>query len=271
MEIKFLNISLKNKNKYVIKNLNLSIKHSLITGVYQDNLKIIPNLLTQNINYLKGNILIDNVSFYAYEDNLISYIDNNFNFLTRSVSDEFFLASHKINNPKNEEYLNKIISSLKLFDLSEIFLERNINTLSKSEKKLVKILTNLIIDPDILIFDEPFLYFDKDNREKFKKVILELKRKYNKTIIILSDDINILYEISDELIVFKENQVLIADKVKNIFKNLVFLENNSIPLPNLILFNKIALNYKQKLTSHKDVKDLIKEVYRNVTEFKKEV
>lgn len=269
MEIKFLNISVKNRNKYIVKNLNLLIKHNLITGIHFDNLKIIPKLLTQTIDYAKGNILIDNVSFYAYQDNLISYSDNNLNFYTKTVSDEFFLASHKYNNQDNKEYLDKIISSLKLFNLDESFLEKDINVLSKSEKKIVKILTSLIIDPDILIIEEPYLYFDKENIRKIKKILIELKRKYNKTIIILSNDINVLYELADDLVLFKDNQILITDSSKTIFKDISFLENNDIELPNIILFNKIALKYNQKLTNHKDIKDLIKEVYRNVTEIKK--
>ena len=41
-------------------------------------------------------------------------------------------------------------------------------------------------------------------------------------------------------------------------------------LPDLIKFKQIALKYNYKLNNYKDIKDLIKEVYKNVQETKKE-
>lgn len=269
MEIKFLNISIKNKNKYLIKNLNLDIKDGLITGIYKDN-KTITNLLLNKTNY-QGQVLLDNLELNQYDENIISFVsllDNN-TFLTKTVSDEFYLAKRKLKDTE-DTYLKKVISSLMMVGLDEFYLQREITTLSKTEKRLLQVAIALISNPDIIIFEEPFLYLSKNARSDISRIIIELKKKYKKTIIILSCDINVLYELSNNLIIFNDNKFLISDTVNSIFKDIDFLEKNKIELPNLILFNKIATIYNQKLTNHKDVKDLIKEVYRNVSEIKKE-
>lgn len=270
MEIKFLNVSLKEKNKYLIKNLNLQIKSNEITGIYNDNFSIISKLLTTDSIY-QGDILIDSKSFHIISKNLITYIDelNNNTFLTKKVSDEFYLMKKYIQSD-DSSYVKKVIASLNMVGLLESFLEREIISLSKSEKRLLQIAINLITNPDIIIIKEPFLYLDKNNKRNISKILLDLKKKYQKTIIILSKDINTLYELSNYLVILKDNKVLISDKTNLIFNNLDFLEKNEIDLPNIILFNKIALNYNKKLPNSKDVKDLIKDVYRNVFETKKE-
>lgn len=270
MEIKFLNVSLKEKNKYLIKNLNLQVKSNEITGIFQDKLNIISRLLTTDLPF-QGNILIDTKSFHIYGKNLISYIGKltSDTFLTKKVSDEFYLIKKNMPTIENN-YIKKVVASLKMVGLDESYLEKDIISLSKSEKRLLQIALKLIINPDIIIILEPFLYFDKQNKSNMSKILLSLKKKYKKTIIIVSQDINVLYELTNYLIIFKDNKVLISDSTNTIFKDLTFLENNEIELPNIILFNKIALTYGKKLANSKDVKDLIKDVYRNVFENKKE-
>ena len=73
------------------------------------------------------------------------------------------------------------------------------------------------------------------------------------------------------LVIFKDNKVLISDKTKTVFKDLLFLKDNNIELPEIIQFKEEALLYGIKLQNTKSVNDLIKDVYKNVKENKKEV
>ena len=271
MEIKFLNLSIKEKSKYIVNNFNLKITSSQITGIYQDNWQLILKLLLNKLSY-DGEILIDNKNIFEYNDNLISYVLslNEKTFLTKKVKDEFFLAKKRLNEYE-KSYIQKIVASLRLVGLEEDYLEKDIYTLSKSEKKLLQIALALVVNPDILILEDPFVYFDKNSFEKLINMLLELKRKYQKTIIICSQDIDILYQITDNLVIFKDNKVLINDKTKTVFKDLLFLKDNQIELPEIIQFKEEVLFYGIKLQESKSVNDLIKDVYKNVQENKKEV
>ena len=97
MEIKFLNLSIKEKSKYIANNFNLKIAPSEITGIYQDNKQLILKLLLNKLSY-DGEILIDNKNIFEYNDNLISYVLslNEKTFLTKKVKDEFFLAKKRL-------------------------------------------------------------------------------------------------------------------------------------------------------------------------------
>ena len=248
MAIKFLNVVLKDKNKTLIKDLNISFKEEII-GVYKDNLNIISKLFLDGKN-------LDNNKKIVYIDDL-----NKNTFLTKTISDEFFLVKKNMDN--KIDYIAKIVSSLKMVGLSEDYLDREINTLSKSEKKLLQIAISLVTNPDVVIFKDSFLYLDNNNTLILKKIILNLKKKYQKTVLVIDNDINKLYELVDSLLIFKNNKLLIYDKVDLVFKDIEFLINNQIELPNNILFSKLASKYSYDIKNYKDIKDLIKEVYRN--------
>ena len=63
--------------------------------------------------------------------------------------------------------------------------------------------------------------------------------------------------------------MVINDKTSIVFNDNEFLNNNNIELPDLVSFSNKARNYNIKLKNYKDIKDLIKEVYKNVWENKK--
>ena len=162
MEIKFLDVSVKS----LINHVNLTINSKQITGIFQDNNNIIARILLNKVNYT-GEVLINNENTNTHKSNLISYIQANPEFLTKNVSDEFFLNQIKTSN--QEEYLLKIESVLNLVGLDKNYLTRLINTLSTSEKYLLNIALNLIINPSIIIFQEPFLNLDKYYKNIIKK------------------------------------------------------------------------------------------------------
>ena len=259
MEIKLLNINTEEFN-----NLNILIKASKITGILNNNL--LPDIILKNKNY-KGTILINDLDINQYNLNLISYVKLDKLYLTKYVKDEFYLQLSKLKIDSNS-YLSKIESILSLVGLDNTYLNKEIKNLSTSETYLLNLSLNLIIDPDIIIL-ELSNDLDKNNKLLIKNILLDLKRKYKKTIIIISNDINILYELTDYLIIFKDNKMVINDKTNIVFNDKEFLNNNNIELPDLVSFSNKARNYNIKLKNYKDIKDLIKEVYKNVQENKK--
>ena len=273
MEIKFLNVSYKKEHIDILKNINMYISDNKITGIYHDDYEVIPNIIMGSVDY-QGRVLIDNQELKGKgngKSNLensrrikrVSYIKelDNDTFLTSKVSDEFYLMKKSITS-SDKDYIDKVISVLKMVGLDNSYLKRDINTLSKSDKRLLEIALNLITNPDILIITEPFLYLNKNKKFNIKKILLDLRKKYKKTIIILSNEINVLYELTDNLIILKDGQVLVNDRTKLIFKDYNFLEKNQIALPDLVLFSKIALEYNKKIDNYLDVNDLIKGVYK---------
>lgn len=259
MEIKLLNI-----NTVEFNNLNILIKASKITGILNNDL--LPDIILKKKDYT-GTILINDLDINQYNLNLISYVKLDKLYLTKYVKDEFYLQLSKLKIDSNS-YLSKIESILSLVGLDNTYLNKEIKDLSTSETYLLNLSLNLIIDPDIIIL-ELSNDLDKNNKLLIKNILLDLKRKYKKTIIIISNDVNILYELTDYLIIFKDNKMVINDKTSIVFNDKEFLNSNNIELPDLVSFSNKARNYNIKLKNYKDIKDLIKEVYKNVWENKK--
>ena len=72
----------------------------------------------------------------------------------------------------------KINDSLKIVGLSKIDINRNIITLSESEKKLVQIAIALLSNPDIIVFEEPFIKLDLKNQKRIIMFFGRIKEKF---------------------------------------------------------------------------------------------
>lgn len=258
MEIKFINVSIKD----IINKLNIKFNKDEIIGIYGDNYKYIINLLLLNINYT-GSILVNNKLIKPYTKRKFSYIEDNIYFYTNKVSDEFYLIKKDIND-SFKKYIEKIESCLNMVGLSKDYLDRKINTLSISEKKLLQIALGLISNPELIILDNPFIYLDGKNKIRIKEVINELKNEYHKTIILYDDNINNIYELSNQILIFKDNVLLINGTPNIVFKDLEFLIDNEIELPDTLKFILEAKKYGKELSYTNNIMDLLKDVYKNV-------
>lgn len=268
MEIVFTDVSYKYRNKKILNSINFTIKANKITGITGDNKTLICDILDATKYIDKGFITIGDIPLI--KDNvkvirkIVSLINQDYNkqFFTNNIYEEVkFLVERLEYKPKDID--KKIDESL-----SMVGLKRNkyalISSLTEAEKKLLQIAVSLIFNPDIIIFDESFNSLDKVNKRRIIKLIKALKTKYNKTIIISSNDVDLLYSLVDEIIIIKKGNVLVSGDIKDIYENERLLDGLNIDIPLLSRFTFLSRKKKQKISFHKDYLDLIKDVYRHV-------
>lgn len=160
--------------------------------------------------------------------------------------------------------LKKIKDSLKIVGLNKISLDRNINTLSDSEKKLFQLAIALLSNPEVLIFEEPFNKLDLKNEKKLILLFRRIKEKYDKTIIFISSNSNILYKYTDYLIVY-DDKLLKEGKTSTVIEDVELLKRNSLPVPEIVEFTYLARKkYNVKIDYHSDIRDIIKDIYKHV-------
>lgn len=87
-----------------------------------------------------------------------------------------------------EEIRARVDGILDLFGLTDM-KDRDPNRLSAGEKKLVTIGSVLVLEPGIILLDEPFSLLDKENRRKVMFAI-EILRKQGKTVVVVEHDRN---------------------------------------------------------------------------------
>ena len=107
--------------------------------------------------------------------------------------------------------------------LKSLGLEKHLNKypsqLSGGERQRVAIARTLVLNPDIILLDEPLSALDVNSKISFKKLILEIRKKYKSTIIYVTHDQEDAFSMADKIIVMNEGKIKQIDIPKNIINN----------------------------------------------------
>lgn len=261
MELKFVNYTHKDKS------LSFEIKKSTITGITGNQAEELIDLIAlKELN--KGQLLVDNIkvnkdNIYEYRRR-ISVIEKTFNYKEPTVL-TLMIEYIKRHNLRIKEPLKKIKDSLKIVELPEEILLKETWILSSSEKKLLQLAISLLSNPSILILEEPFKELDKHNEKKVIMLLQRLKEQFQKAIVIVSNDSNILYKYTNEMIFIKNNDIFLTGSTNEVYLRVDYLKRNKFELPEIIEFTYIAKKKKNvKIDYHKDVRDIIKDIYKHI-------
>lgn len=81
----------------------------------------------------------------------------------------------------------------------ENLAERSVKSLSGGEAQKVAIGRALVLDPEVILLDEPFTYLDSDFVEEFESLIKQLRDEHNKTIIFTTHNQSQARVLSDQV------------------------------------------------------------------------
>ena len=220
-------------------------------------------------NNVYGNIKIDSNEIIGFmgngyfnfikkiRGNNIYYIPKENLFSTKIVDSEMSLY---IKDKVNESKIKKII--LDEFNLDIGYLNNKICDLSHGEKQLLKYMLSFASNKKIIIIDEPFLNMDYNLKKKIKSLLKRIIYETDKTVIICSNDSNIIYELCSKVLLLDKKYYY--NKVINIFKNAELLKEYNIDIPDIIKFINLAKKKNILINYSFDIRDLIKDVYKSV-------
>ena len=191
----------------------------------------------------------------------VGYIKKNEYYFTNYVYDELLLSLNKYEKELKDAD-KRIKKALKIFDLDDNFLNKEISNLSKGEKRLLSYLRVFIYNPKIIIVDEPLKNLDYKYEKMVLNYLRELKNKYNKTIIIASNNVNIIYENTDKTLIISDEPLY--KNTKDVFTDDDILKKYKLYVPNLVMFVKKAKKKDKDINYYTDIRELMKDVYRNV-------
>ncbi len=124
-----------------------------------------------------------------------------------------------LNFKTNEaEAKEKAINALKQVGLDESYFERSPLDLSGGQKRRVAIAGILAIEPDVLVLDEPTAGLDPQGAKSMMDLFVNLNKDYNKTILIVTHDMDQVLNYCENVIVMKKGEIITHQKTLDFFE-----------------------------------------------------
>lgn len=263
------------KNEYhALKNINLNIdsKNEFVAVVGHTGSG--KSTLVQHMNALllpsKGNVVVFGQSLPPKKSDKINHLRKKvglvFQFPEYQLFEEtvikdieFGPLNFKIGKDKARE---KALDAAKKVGLEDELLEKSPFRISGGQMRRAAIAGILAMEPEILVLDEPTRGLDPQGQSDVMEIFYDLHKNENKTIVLITHDMDIIARYAKRIIVLKEGEVIFDGSREELFSHPNF---NSFHLdyPTSIkvlkhLERTIGLKYSPKYT-YEDLLEYIKE------------
>lgn len=191
----------KKKLNPVINNISFDINHNEVISIVGPSgcgkttiLKIIANLLDVD----SGEILFNGKEILKSKINhSVGYVPQNHTLLPNRTVLENITLPLEINGKKD---FQKVLDLVDLMGLSE-YKDYYPSQISGGMKQKVSIARALVLNPDLLLLDEPFASVDEISREKYNLELLRLNKILKRSMILVTHNIEEAVFISDRILV----------------------------------------------------------------------
>lgn len=171
--------------------------------------------------------------------------------------------------PKNfgvseEEANERARIAIKQVGLDESYLERSPFDLSGGQKRRVAIAGILAMEPEILVLDEPTAGLDPQGAKQMMQLFADLKNKYNKTVYIVTHDMEHVLNYCDEVVVMKDGQMIHQSNVEDFFVESDLLKELHIAPPAIIKVKQLLKEKGFTLSKENDFDTLVNDIVKGV-------
>ncbi len=223
--IQINNLSYAYTDTPVLKNVSFEIKENEIVGLLGLSgsgkttlLKILSGLLQPD----KGTYTIE--SYLAYEKgkrnpilvNDLGVVFQDYNlFMHMTVLDNLALPYRLRYKTSKDESKRVALELLEQFGLSE-HINKYPNECSGGQQQRIAIARALILNPRVLLIDEPTAALDQENTEIVTRLLKELNKK-GLTVVVITHDLPFAQSICQRVIVLKQGEIIRDTRAENYF------------------------------------------------------
>ncbi len=210
----------------VLKNISFSVRRGekvAFVGKNGAGKSTMAKLICGIIRPREGQILFGGTDYMKYSikeiGEKIGYVMQNPNqmLVKDIIKDEVELAM-LLRGKSREEIDEAVKRALKMCGLYPM---RNwpVTAVSYGQKKRVTIASILVLQPEIIILDEPTAGQDYRHYTEIMEFLDELNRKYGITIVFITHDMHLAIQYTDRAIVFSEGELVADDSVFRVLSN----------------------------------------------------
>ena len=213
MDIKIQNLKKIYNGNTVLDIENLGIASGELVGLVGNNgagkttlLRLILDLIQANDGYVavNGRKVSESETWKEYTG---SYIDGRFliDFLTPEEYFDFIADVYHI----DDETLKERLASLEGFMHGEIMgTKKYLRDFSQGNRQKIGIIGAMIIQPKVLLLDEPFNYLDPSSQMSVAHMIQRICKEQGTTVVISSHNLNFVADISSRILLLEKGRLV---------------------------------------------------------------
>lgn len=185
--LKVSDLKVELQNQIILEHVNFKIKKGTTLAI------VGPNGAGKTMLFKTLMNLVPYTGKIEWEEKVkIGYVPQDISVKDIPISVREFLSYRDGANPEGA------LSAVKLDDKS--ILNKSLGVLSGGQLRRVLIAWAIIDDPNVLLFDEPTVGVDVGSEESIFGMLNELKAKKNITMLLITHDIHLVKEYTDELL-----------------------------------------------------------------------
>lgn len=204
------------KNEKIFEGLNLSINKGeklVVLGENGAGKSTLFKLLNALYKLKKGDFVYKNEKFTYTKKSLfnlrkevsINFQDPDTQIFAPDIFQE--ISYGLVNIGLEEKEIIKRVDEISSLCGLDSLLDKPVKHLSYGQKKLLSIASNLVMDSELYIFDEPTTWLDNETKKKVLE-ILDVLHKKGKGIILSTHNVDLAYEFANRIIILKKGKIL---------------------------------------------------------------
>lgn len=249
--IKIENLTFAYEKENILENLSIEIDKGEIISILGPNgagKSTLAKLLCGFLRPDEGKIFIGGkdskgLSIKEIADSIGFILQNPNAMISKAmIFDEvaFGLRARGVSEEKIEEKVNKALEICGLYP----FRNWPISALSYGQRRRVTIASILVLNPEVIILDEPTAGQDFRHYTKMMEFIREINKKYGLTILMISHDMHLIEEYTDRAIVIGEKKILADTTPAELFSQRDLIDRANLAETSLFKLGQKLKNMK---------------------------
>lgn len=208
--------------KFSLKNINLHVEKGeffSLLGPTGSGKSMLLETIAGLKTVKKGKVIIDKIDITNEkpENRNISIVYQDFSLFPNMTVEENIKYGLRFKD-KDPKYEKKYKDLIKIFKIEHI-TSRYPKNLSGGEKQRTSLARGLIVEPKILLLDEPFSALDNHTKKQIMHQMKEIHKNFDITILMVTHNFNEVYYLADKVAIIDNGDIIQTDVIEDVFNH----------------------------------------------------